>query len=337
MESLGYLQLRKPMMPQFEKLNRVVATIALLAAGLFFAMPMAAQAPPQGAPPPAGGTATNPVIPENSVIKISDHVYAIVAFPNIGFVVGDRSILVVDTGLGPRNGAVVAKEAAKLAPNHTLYLTTTHFHPEHAAGDAGFPSSAILVRPAVQQKELEDDQNAMVNMFSGRSAQNKELLQDVKFRKPDILFDKEITLDLGGVTARLFWMGVAHTQGDEMIFVDPDKTLLPGDIVMSKTLPNLFGPNARLNSWINILDQLRSLQALHVVPDHGSLGDGTLVTQEYAFLSDLQSRALDLKRQGKSAADAGQTILAEFKTKYADWPNLKGIPGLVTHVYSENP
>jgi glyoxylase-like metal-dependent hydrolase (beta-lactamase superfamily II) len=311
---------------------RAIAVILLAAAGSILAPIIAAQAPPVGS-----GPTTDSMIPENSVIKVSDHVYTIVAFPNIGFVVGNRSILVVDTGLGPRNGAIVAKEAAKLAPNHTLYLTTTHFHPEHASGDSGFPSSAILIRPAVQQKELEGDQNAMIARFSGMSAQNKELLQDVKFRKPDILFDKEITLDLGGVTARLFWMGTAHTVGDEMIFVEPDKTLIPGDIVQNKMLPNLPAASSRLNSWIEILGQLRSLGALHVLPDHGSLGDGSLVGQEYAFLSDLQSRALELKRQGKSAADAGQTVLAEFKAKYADWPSLNGIPGLVAHVYSENP
>ena len=115
------------------------------------------------------------------------------------------------------------------------------------------------------------------------------------------------------------------------------RPLLSGDIVQNKMLPSLYGPNARLNSWINILSQLRSLHALHVVPDHGALGDGSLVGEEYGLLSDLRTRALGLKRQGKSAAEAGQTILAEFKTKYADWPNLNGIPGLVGHVYSENP
>jgi len=56
-------------------------------------------------------------------------------------------------------------------------------------------------------------------------------LQDVKLRKPDILFDREVKLDLGGVTARLFWLGAAHTEGDELIFVEEDSVLLPGDIV----------------------------------------------------------------------------------------------------------
>lgn len=286
---------------------------------------------------PQGPSAANPMIPPTPPERISDHVYAIEAFPNIGFVVGQRAILVIDTGLGPRNGAIVAKAAAKLAPGRALYLTTTHFHPEHAAGEAGFPPGTILIRPAIQQRELEDDHGAMLERFSGMSALNRELLQGVHFRHPDILFDKEITLDLGGVTARLFWLGPAHTLGDELIDVEPDRTLLPGDIVMNKTLPFLPSPNSSLKNWISILGQLRSLHVLHVVPDHGALGDGSLIEQEYGLLSNLQSRALELKHQGKSADDAGRILLAEFKAKYSDWPDLNGIPGLVDHVYREHP
>jgi len=316
-------------------MKTVAYTIArLLLGSILLTGSVAAQ---QAAPPAGRGPATNSTFPDREPERISDHVYAIEAFPNIGFVVGDRAVLVVDTGLGPHNGATVAKAAAKLAPGRMLYLTTTHFHPEHAAGDAGFPVSTILIRPSVQQKELEDDHMAMIDRFRGMSPQNKELLQDVRFRAPDILFDKELTIDLGGVTARLFWMGAAHTLGDELIDVEPDKTLLPGDIVMSKTLPNMPGPNANLKNWISILDQLRSQHFLHIVPDHGALGDGSLIDQEYAFLSNLQSRALELKREGKSAAEAGQTLLDEFRSKYPDWPNLNGIPGLVAHIYTETP
>src|ERR1700683_286036 len=77
-----------------------------------------------------------PVLGEDTV-KVSEHVWAIMGFPNIAIVVGDRATLVVDTGLGPRNGATIARVAAKLAPsNQKLFLTTTHFHPEHAAGVA---------------------------------------------------------------------------------------------------------------------------------------------------------------------------------------------------------
>ena len=56
----------------------------------------------------------NPLLGENTV-KVSDHVWAIMGFPNIAIVVGTRATLVVDTGLGPRNGATVARVAAKLS------------------------------------------------------------------------------------------------------------------------------------------------------------------------------------------------------------------------------
>ena len=59
-----------------------------------------------------------PMVSENTT-KISDHVQAIMGFPNIAIVIGSRASLVVDTGLGPKNGATVARVLAKLAPNNT--------------------------------------------------------------------------------------------------------------------------------------------------------------------------------------------------------------------------
>src|ERR1700704_5006656 len=122
-------------------------------------------------------TAQNqPVLPEETV-KVSDHVWAIMGWPNIAIIVGSRAVLVVDTGLGPRNGATIARVVAKLAPgNRKLFLTTTHFHPEHAAGEAGFPAGTILIRNSLQQREMESHGQEMVDLFAGRSAQNKELL-----------------------------------------------------------------------------------------------------------------------------------------------------------------
>ena len=61
-----------------------------------------------------------PVLGEETV-KISDNVWAIMGFPNIGIVVGTRATLVVDTGLGPANGATIARVAAKLAPGNSAW------------------------------------------------------------------------------------------------------------------------------------------------------------------------------------------------------------------------
>jgi len=280
--------------------------------------------------------APSPILPENAVTRVSEHVYVIMGFPNVGIIVGDRATLVVDTGMGPRNGATVMHEVEKLAKTPNLYLTTTHFHPEHSTGEPAFPPRTVIIRPAVQQAELEKLLPKFIGLFEGRTALNKELLQDVKLRTPDILYDREVKLDLGGVNVRLFWLGAAHTTGDELIMVQEDSVLLPGDIVENKLVPSMPDEDASAKNWIAILDQLDPLKPKFIVPDHGTLGDGSLIAQERAFLVELQARALDLKKEGKSADDAGQLLMAEFKTKYPDWGSITAIPNAVKRVYAES-
>jgi glyoxylase-like metal-dependent hydrolase (beta-lactamase superfamily II) len=276
----------------------------------------------------------DPMLGEDTT-KISDHVWAIMGFPNIAIVAGSRATLVVDTGLGAKNGATIARVAAKLAPNNNrLFLTTTHFHPEHAAGEPGFPANTILIRDAVQQQEMEKHGQEMIQMFSGRSAENKELLAGVVLRPPDVTFSQEATVDLGGVTVRLLWFGGAHTKGDELIFVEPDRTLVSGDVVQNKTMPNIFGDGGTPATWLAVLDKVEALNAAHVLPDHSDPGDGSLVGAERNLISEIRTRALALKGQGISADDAGKQISAELKTQHPDWPNTNAA-GFVKSVYAE--
>ena len=82
------------------------------------------------------------LLPENSATRIA-------------IVVGSSATLVVDTGMGARNGAIIVREVGNLSKNPKLFLTTTHFHPEHAMGEQAFPANTILIRPAVQQEEMD--------------------------------------------------------------------------------------------------------------------------------------------------------------------------------------
>ena len=51
---------------------------------------------------------------------------------------------------------------------------------------------------------------------------------------------------------------------------------------------------------------------------------------------DLQSRALELKRQGTPVEDAGKQLTAEFKAKYPDYDNIGIIVNAVRRVYAES-
>jgi glyoxylase-like metal-dependent hydrolase (beta-lactamase superfamily II) len=275
---------------------------------------------------PMGAFALPPHIDEllstSNAVKVSDHVWAITGFPNVGIVVGRNTTLVVDTGLGRRNGATVAGYARQLAPHNRMFLTTTHYHPEHAAGVLGFPAQTVLIRNRVQQQQMDLFGEERLRFFANRTEQWKQLLTGEQLRAPDIVFDRELRLDLGGgVIARLLSVGAAHTKGDQVVFIEPDRTLISGDVVQNRVGPFIFKPeeSGTAASWIAAVDQVAELGALHVVPDHSPIGDGSLVQKEKAFLVALRERALVLKSQGVSAQDAGRQLTAEFQRRYPDW------------------
>jgi glyoxylase-like metal-dependent hydrolase (beta-lactamase superfamily II) len=147
-------------------------------------------------------------------------------------------------------------------------------------------------------------------------------------------FDQEAQLDLGGVKARLLWFGGAHTKGDQLIFVEPDRTLVSGDVVQNKMIPNIFRDGGTSASWLVVLDKIAALNPLHVLPDHSAPGDGSMVALEKQFISDVRTRALELKKEGVAVDEAGRRLEGELKTKYPTWPSLN-VGGFVRSVYSE--
>ena len=158
----------------------------------------------------------------------------------------------------------------------------------------------------------------------------------VAYPTPDILFDREYRLDLGGVHARLFWRGPAamHTRGDTMIFIEEDRVLFTGDVVMSQRF--LAAQNtSSISAWIATLDELTSLKPARVVPSHGAIADATLIARDRAFLQAVQDRVGELKRAGKSIDETVAAVVAEIAPKYPEWGNPSGAAAVARAAYAE--
>jgi glyoxylase-like metal-dependent hydrolase (beta-lactamase superfamily II) len=281
-----------------------------------------------------------PLVQENKTIKVSEHVYAIPdgrvnLVPNIGIIVGSRATLIVDAGMGPRNGETVLRELAKVSKNTDLYFTTTHFHPEHMTGAQAFPANTIVIRPEAQQEEVDRKQPEFIRNFSRRTPELKALLQDVKPRPPDIVFDREAKLDLGGVTVRLLWLGPAHTRGDEFVLVEEDGVLFTGDAVINRFFPIFPDADASGKNWLAILDKIDALHPRIIVPGHGEVGEASLIGTERDYLQAVQSRTAELKAQGKSVEETAKVLSAEFRAKYPNWENPGWIADAVERFYAE--
>lgn len=277
----------------------------------------------------------NVVLRDGLTRQLSPHVYAIYGNPNIGIVVGARATLVVDTGLGRRNGAFIADQVARLARAARLFLVTTHAHPEHASGQDGFPSDTIVIRPRVQQQELDEIGAGMIETFRSRNETNRELLAGATVGKSDILFEDDLTIDLGGATVRLVWFGPAHSNGDTLAFVEPDRLLISGDVVQNRTGIGLTGSRSTLASWIAVVDKVAALRPAVILPDHSLPGGEELIAEQRGFLTDLQQSVQSLKRQGKSAEEAARQISTDFQSRYAGWTRLNFLERSVIAAYRQ--
>jgi glyoxylase-like metal-dependent hydrolase (beta-lactamase superfamily II) len=279
----------------------------------------------------------DPMVQVNATRQLTAHVYAIEdkdttpGVPNIGFVVGTRAALVIDTGMGERNGRTVLDEVEKIAPGKALYLVTTHVHPEHDLGAGAFPASTKMIRSQDQIKDINEFGYQLTDVFMKRSAVNAELLKDAKFRKADITFDKEYTLDLGGVTARILAMGANHTRGDTAIFIPQDAVLFSGDIAM-KGMPSFASPYSTVSHWLKSLDELDALKPKIVVPSHGPIANAMYIANYRVYLTTIRDRAVELKKEGKSQDETVKTITAEMQGRYSDTGRLGGA---IRAAYSE--
>lgn len=295
---------------------------------------MAAQQPPapQGPPP-------DPLVKENITVKLGPHTYEIPdqnvgLVPNVGIVVGSRATLVIDPGLGRRNGETVLKEVAKVSKNTELYIVSTHFHPEHTTGYLAFPPSAKYVNSTVQEAEFEQTGMQMVQAFSKRSALTAEILKDVTRRPAAETYDRTHTIDLGGVRVRCIVVGPTHTRGDTGFFVEGDSVLFAGDVVMNNSFLAATAASS-MKAWLAAFDTFDALKPKTVVPAHGEVGPGTIIAANRELMLGVQARTLALKKEGKTADEAAATVQKEFQAKQPSWPRAQGLASASRSAYAE--
>ncbi len=265
----------------------------------------------------------------NAPTQISDGVYVIPdgrvpLVPNIGIALGSRATLVVDTGMGPRNGAVVRRHAEELAAGGPLFLTLTHFHPEHGYGAQVFDPGATIVYNRGQRDELRRKGTPYLEMFKTFGDAVAEQLEDVSLVEPHVVYDGSVDLDLGGRTAELRTWGLAHTQADQAVFLRQQRILFTGDLVESRCFAIFpwFPPDdtdVDGDRWIAVLEELERLEPAIVVPGHGEIGDAGVVATAREYLQLLRGETRRLADDGASEDETAEALDRSLRDLHPDW------------------
>lgn len=259
----------------------------------------------------------------NGVWVICDHRVPLV--PNVGIVLGKQSALVIDTGMGAANGHRVLELAQSLAGTRDLYLTITHFHPEHGYGAEPFKGIAKIVYNREQANELADKGVGYLEMFRGMGPVVAEALEGTQLVEADQCYDgTEHQIDLGGRTAVLRTWGKAHTRGDQIVYLPQDRILFTGDLAEEKTFPIFpwFPPqDADIDgaNWVRVLNDCLALDPRIVVPGHGEIGDAQILADVRDYIVFVSEQVAKAAKAGKSVDDMVAELGPKILALHPDW------------------
>ncbi|MGV3549313.1 MBL fold metallo-hydrolase [Rhizobium sp.] len=287
-----------------------------------------------------------PDVDTSAIQEIARGVYVITdrrvpLVPNIGIVLGDKSALVIDTGMGNANGRAVLEAAKKLAGDRELILTLTHFHPEHGYGADAFKGVAKIIYNKAQAAEFADKGQPYLDMFKGMGPAVAAALADTTLVEADELYDgAEHIIDLGGRTVLLKTWGKAHTRGDQIVFIPDCKVLFTGDLAEEKTFPifpwfppddmDIDGAN-----WLKVLDDCLKLTPVIVVPGHGDIDDEAILTDVRDYITDVAAKVKTAAAAGKSEDEAIADLGPSIRAAHPSWHFPEWIDFAIRYFYAQ--
>ncbi len=251
---------------------------------------------------------------KTSFIKLSDNAYAYTAEgdPNSGVIIGDDSVMVIDTTATPLMAQALIKHIRAVTDLPIKYVVLSHYHAVRVLGaSAYFKEGAQQIIASRGTSELiaergAQDMQSEIERFP-RLFAGVESVPGLSW--PTMVFEKEMTIFMGKLEVRLAHIGMGHTKGDTIAWIPSQKICFSGDLVEYGAAA--YTGDAQLEEWPVTLEALRALGAEKLVPGRGpALVDPQQVNEGIDYTRDFVTTLLDSAKE----AVAAQMTLAEAMT-----------------------
>jgi glyoxylase-like metal-dependent hydrolase (beta-lactamase superfamily II) len=259
------------------------------------------------------------------LVELASNVYGYISEfdPNCGFIVGDDSVLAIDTRATPQLAREWLADIRTITDKPVRHIFLTHYHAVRVLGAAAFGESIIVASRATNdwicergEADFRSETGRFPRLFSG--------VEEVPgLTYPHVTFEREMSLWFGNREIRFMHLGRGHSNGDSVCWLPDCGVLFSGDLVENHC--GVYTGDAYLRDWTVTLEHLRSLGATTTVPGRGAALRSredvhAAIDSTRDFISTLLDAVSIGLREGCDLKDCHALADAAMRPKFGDWP-----------------
>ncbi|MED5409270.1 MAG: MBL fold metallo-hydrolase [Chloroflexota bacterium] len=274
--------------------------------------------------------------PGTEIIELETGVFARLheGLTNAGIIVGDDSVLIIDSLRVPSFARDLIKDVKDITDNPIQFVIDTHSHWDHSWGNEEFPDATIIGHKNCYAEMIDVEWNEQwrKKVTSSNDPWSEEG-NIVNITPPNMTFETSMQLYFGGRELDLKYFGRAHTSGDIYIHLPKEKIVFTGDVAQDGGVPYLG--DCYPVDWPDTDNKLAALPIERFMSGHGPIGDHKALEGARDFIHNLVDSVKSAIADGQNSVQASESVIAQLTPEYGNWRSFDRIGENLTSVYEK--